>query len=187
VVAAIVAAAFALTSGSHSSAAGGAGAGAGAGGGAVKPVPKWQALGAQNYAVATWTYKNSLVVAANTEITAYNQTTGAVLWRTQAPVVQKFNTMFCGGSPSASGSMAVVGLGVVTDSTGVDSDCHSITSLDLATGKLGWVDALPSNAEQVTYAESLEGHPGLAQHGILARSPGKPWSPAGWACWPATR
>jgi len=166
VVAAIVAAAFALTSGGHSSAGT-------AGGGTGKPVPKWQALGAQNYAIATWTYKNSLVAAANTEITAYSQTTGAVLWRTPAPVVQKFNTMFCGGSPSASGSMAVVGLGVVTDATGMDSDCHSITSLNLATGKLGWVDALPSNAEQVTYGESLEGHPSLAHHGLLVEVSGQ--------------
>jgi hypothetical protein len=167
VVAVIVGLAFALTSGGHSASGSAGGTSGGAGSVAARPAANWQALSAEHHALGTWSYGNSLVVAANTQITAYNEATGAVRWRTKAPVVQGIATMFCGASPSASGPTAVVGLGAVTDSTGVDSDCHSIASLSLATGKLGWVAGIPSNAEQVTYARSLEGQPGLAQHGLL--------------------
>ena len=167
VIAVIVGMAFALTSGGHGASGSPGGTSAGTGSVAAKPAAKWQALSAEHHALGTWSYGSTLVVAANTQITAYSQATGAVRWRTKAPVVQGIATMFCGASPSAAGPTAVVGLGAVTDSTGVDSDCHSIASLSLTTGKLGWVAGIPSNAEQVTYAESLDGQPGLAQHGLL--------------------
>ncbi|MGH3245360.1 MAG: PQQ-binding-like beta-propeller repeat protein [Trebonia sp.] len=172
VVVVIVGVAFALASGGHTTSGAASGAPAPVGNGAVKPVANWQALSAENNALATWTYGKSLIVAANTQVTAYNQATGAVLWQTRAPVDQKYHTMFCGASTTASGATAVLGLGVVTDSTGADSDCHSIVSLNLATGKLGWAQALPSNAEQLTYARSLAGHPGRAQHGLVVEVSG---------------
>jgi hypothetical protein len=170
-VAVIAGVAFAVTSGGNSTSGTAAGAPTGAGV-AAKPAASWQALAAQHHALGTWAYGNSLVVAASTQVTAYNQLTGAVRWRTKAPVAQGYNTMFCGASLSASGPTAVLGIGVVTDSTGADSDCHSIAALDLATGKLGWVQALPSVAEQTTYARSLEGQPGLAQHGLVVEVSG---------------
>jgi hypothetical protein len=171
--------AFALTSGGHSTSGTAVGAPTGAGGVAARPAASWQALTAQHHALGTWAYGNSLVVAANTQVTAYNQVTGAVQWRTKAPVAQGYNTMFCGASLSAAGPTAVLGIGVVTDSTGADSDCHSIAALNLATGRLGWVQALPSVAEQTTYAGSLEGQPGLAQHGLVVEVSG-PTVVAGW-------
>jgi outer membrane protein assembly factor BamB len=172
IVAVMVVAALTLTSGGNGTSGSGSAGGAAAGTGTAKPVASWQALSTQHHALATWSYGKSLVVAANTQVTAYNQATGAVLWRTKAPVASGYNTMFCGGSTSASGAMAVLGIGVVTDSTGLDSDCHSVAALNLATGKLGWVAALPSMAEQKTYANSLEGQPGLAQHGLLVEVSG---------------
>jgi hypothetical protein len=105
IVAVIVGVTFALTSGGHSTSGS-------AGGAAAKPVASWQALSAQQHALGTWSYGNSLVVAANTQVTAYNQVTGAV-------------------------------------------------------------QALPSIAEQTTYAQALAGQPGLAQYGILVEVSGR--------------
>jgi hypothetical protein len=119
---------------------------------------QWQALTAQNYAVGTWGNGNSLVVAVNTQVTAYSRVTGKVLWRTKAPVADGHNTMFCGASQSISGSTVMLGIGVATDSTGDDSDCHSVISLNVATGRLGWLQGLPSPAESLASARSLDGH-----------------------------
>jgi hypothetical protein len=134
---------------------------------------QWQALTAQNYAVGTWGNGNSLVVAVNTQVTAYSRVTGKVLWRTKAPVADGHNTMFCGASQSISGSTVMLGIGVATDSTGDDSDCHSVISLNVATGRLGWLQGLPSPAESLAYARSLDGHPGLAEKGLIVEISGQ--------------
>jgi outer membrane protein assembly factor BamB len=112
-------------------------------------------------------------VAADTQVTAYNRVTGTVLWRTKAPLAGQRRTMFCGASQSVSGSMVVLGIGVATDSTGDRSDCHSVVSLNVATGKLGWLQQLPSAAQSLAYGRSLAGHPGLAHKGLIVEISGQ--------------
>jgi hypothetical protein len=171
VVVLIVVAAFAFSSGGSSSSSTGGGTTTGPGTG--QSAVRWQALSAQNNALGTWSYGNSLVVAANTRVTAYDQVTGKVLWRTRAPVAAGHDTMFCGASQAISGSTVMLGIGVATDSTGVDSDCHSVISLNVMTGKLGWLQGLPSAAESLAYARSLAGQPGLAEKGLIVEISGQ--------------
>jgi hypothetical protein len=176
-VALIVVAAFALTShgggrGAAARAGGSPGAGGGAAGGAPQgqPVARWQALSAQNNALGTWSYGHSLVVAADTRVTAYDRATGRQLWQTKAPVAEGHATVFCGASQGISGSTVVLGIGLATK---VGSDCHSVTVLNVATGKLGWLRGLPSSAEALTYAKSLDGHLDLAQKGLIVEISGQ--------------
>jgi PQQ-like domain len=139
----------------------------------TQPAGQWQALSAQGNAVGAWSYGDTVVVAANTQVTAYNQNTGKVIWRTQAPPAAGRATVFCGASQSKSGATVVLGIGVAADSTGVGSDCHSVVSLSLTTGRLGWLQQLPSAAEQTAYARSLDGHLDLAQKGLVVEVSGQ--------------
>lgn len=76
---------------------------------------EWQALSTQHNALGTWSYRNSFIVAADTEVTSYDGRTGKVLWRTKAPAVRTGPTVFCGASRTISGATAALGIGVVTD------------------------------------------------------------------------
>jgi outer membrane protein assembly factor BamB len=169
VVAVIVVLALVATSG-------GGQAGTGVGGVAAAGGPAaadWQAVSAQNNGLATWSYGNSLVVAADSQVTAYNRVTGKVLWRTKAPVVQSHQTVFCGASQTLAGSTVVLGVGMFTDSTGLNIDCHSVIALNVATGKFVWSNSVPSQAQQAAYAQSLDGVAGLAQKGLLVEISGQ--------------
>ncbi|HEY3952755.1 MAG TPA: hypothetical protein VGM53_05225, partial [Streptosporangiaceae bacterium] len=170
VIVLIVLVATVFTSGGGSSKSSGSTAAAGKPAG--PPAQAWQAYIGQANALGTWSYHDSLVVVTNTQVDAFNQITGKVLWHTSAPPAGKSKTMFCGASPSISGSTAVLGIGVVTDATAAGVDCHSVVSVDLANGKLGWLEQIPSSAQQNAYAKSLDGQMVLAEKGLTVEVSG---------------
>jgi hypothetical protein len=128
---------------------------------------EWQAVSTQHNALGTWSYGNSFIVAADTEVTSYDGRTGKVLWRTKAPGVRTGPTVFCGASRTISGATAVLGIGVVTDSAAAASDCRSVVSLNVATGKLGWVAQIPDAAQSKIYANATQNSPALAHKGLI--------------------
>jgi outer membrane protein assembly factor BamB len=134
---------------------------------------EWQAVSTQHNALGTWSYGNSFIVAADTEVTSYNGRTGKVLWQTKAPVVRTGATVFCGASRTISGATAVLGIGVVTDSAAAASDCRSVVSLNVATGKLGWVAQVPDAAQSKIYANSIQNSPALAHKGLIVAIAGQ--------------
>jgi outer membrane protein assembly factor BamB len=153
---------------------------AGPGAGAPRPQPgQWQALSAQHNALATWNYAGTFIVAADTQVTAYDSHTGRIRWQTKAPAVPAGRTAFCGASRTISGSTAALGLGILTDATGTAIDCHSVAALNVATGHLGWAQSIPDPAQSAQYGSANKGAAALLQKGVILAVSG-PHVVAGW-------
>ena len=154
---------------------GGSGPAAGPPGPAVpKARPgEWQAGNAQNLALGTWTYRGSFVVAADTEVTGYDSRTGHQLWQVKAPLSQGQPTAFCGASREISGSTVVVGIGVVTGKSATAIDCHSVAAVDVARGRIGWVQPVPSLAQLGEYEHDNQGTAALDQGGLVVAIAGQ--------------
>jgi hypothetical protein len=134
---------------------------------------EWQAGNAQNLALGTWTYRGSFVVAADTEVTGYDSRTGHQLWQVKAPLSQGQRTAFCGASREISGSTVVVGIGVVTGKSATAIDCHSVAAIDVARGRIGWVQPVPSLAQLGQYEHDNQGTAALDQGGLVVSIAGQ--------------
>lgn len=134
---------------------------------------EWQAGNAQNLALGTWTYRDSFVVAADTEVTGYDSRTGHQLWQVKAPLSQGQQTAFCGASRELSGSTVVVGIGVVTGKSATAIDCHSVAAVDVARGRIGWVQPVPSLAQLGQYEHDNQGTAALDQGGLVVSIAGQ--------------
>ncbi|HEX5294753.1 MAG TPA: PQQ-binding-like beta-propeller repeat protein [Streptosporangiaceae bacterium] len=128
---------------------------------------EWQAGNAQNLALGTWSYRGSFVVAADTALTGYDSRSGHQLWQLKAPPSQGQRTAFCGASREISGSTVVVGIGIMTGKSPTAIDCHSVAAVDVADGRIGWVQPVPGLTQLGQYEHDNQATAPLDKSGLI--------------------